>query len=534
MNRRRSDSSRVDVAIEFDAVADPSNQTVKTDLRAESPDEDLKATQNSGTKIANDERSPDPRRPLAESFEPSDYSVIIGRGKKIREAPGNSRLRVLAGTYLTQYADAMDDRPQKTAIVNAIIGTVKAVCALDGGAFIRQDEGRWYEVSDRVAREKVGYVFRDLLHDKYGSSSQSKIAKRRRQKQQHSSSLNCFMHQDSLSMPSHQQTQHCQHESSKDHQQHTPQPHQWHQYQADQNIFQPMPMVQYYDSSSLRNHCSIQPLFEPIAPIQGFPKGVTGPSRNINFFANISSSTTVAGINSIRSPHSDASSLLSWKSYCTVNGGGGDEAFGVLASSRNGQCRTLSSALGEPRYQHNSEQQQQLMAPTDRSVLRSMSEVGTGNGFQSSKLSGLQWEILLHHRNRHVYLGNDEYSEEAAMIEALCPRPFPPTAALFATTVPTSTAGDPVSLNRRGETAQMESDRQAVHVESMMPYGLLHNSSNAMGVGNQFHRGINATQEQAARLNISGFGGSPDIGNVNDDDNDSVDLSQLLQFPFID
>ena len=41
-----------------------------------------------------------------------------------------------------------------------------------------KEDGRWYEVDDSVAREKVGYVFRDLLADRYESSSKSKVAKK--------------------------------------------------------------------------------------------------------------------------------------------------------------------------------------------------------------------------------------------------------------------------------------------------------------------------------------------------------------------
>ena len=54
-------------------------------------------------------------------------------------------------------------------------------------AFVRQTKGRWYEVAENVAREKISYVFRDLLADRYESSSTSKVAKRvqRRQQQQH-------------------------------------------------------------------------------------------------------------------------------------------------------------------------------------------------------------------------------------------------------------------------------------------------------------------------------------------------------------
>lgn len=126
-----------------------------------------------------------PEKPLPSDFEPSDYTVIIGRGKKIRETTGNCRLRVIASTFLPQYSQNQRNKPMKTILVNKVIDIIKLACAeskCDSDqriAFVRQTkEGQWFEVDDSVAREKVGYVFRDLLADRYESSSKSKIAKK--------------------------------------------------------------------------------------------------------------------------------------------------------------------------------------------------------------------------------------------------------------------------------------------------------------------------------------------------------------------
>merc|ERR1711907_516879 len=121
----------------------------------------------------------------------------IGRGKKIRESTGNRRLRVLAASMLPQYEEAADtdDRAAKTRLVNTVVDLIERACRESGNssndhmvdvddfnsvAFVRQgkEDGRWYEVDDSVAREKVGYVFRDLLADRYESSSKSKVAKK--------------------------------------------------------------------------------------------------------------------------------------------------------------------------------------------------------------------------------------------------------------------------------------------------------------------------------------------------------------------
>lgn len=115
---------------------------------------------------------------LPQDFVPTPYTVIIGKGKAPKENLGNKRLRVLASNFLTQYSDASDKRT-KTRVVNEIIGSIKSA----GGSFVRKDkQDNWFQASDQAVREKIGYVFRDLLSDRYRSSSKSKAA--RRQKEQ--------------------------------------------------------------------------------------------------------------------------------------------------------------------------------------------------------------------------------------------------------------------------------------------------------------------------------------------------------------
>lgn len=134
-------------------------------------------------------KNADEKALLPQEFKPSPYSVIVGRGKHIRATTGNRRLRVLASSHLQEYAHAVDNKAAKTQIVNLVVSLVKDACP--SGAFVRRSNGRWWEVSETVAREKVGYVFRDLLHDRYESSSKSKVAKRRREKDETQENLIC-------------------------------------------------------------------------------------------------------------------------------------------------------------------------------------------------------------------------------------------------------------------------------------------------------------------------------------------------------
>lgn len=138
------------------------------------------------TKSRGKSRGHGPGEMLPEDFIPSSYTVIVGRGKRIAQTVGNQRLKILAKMYLPEYADAKDCKTAKTRIVNKIVDAIKSACTDNGceGAFVRFNKGLWYVVDDSVAREKVGYQLRDLLGDKYESSSRSKVAKKHRLRQQ--------------------------------------------------------------------------------------------------------------------------------------------------------------------------------------------------------------------------------------------------------------------------------------------------------------------------------------------------------------
>lgn len=116
------------------------------------------------------------KTPLPIEFRPGPYSVVIGRGKLNTEAIGNRRLRVLALTVLPQYKQCTN-KIDKTAVVTRLVDMVREACPT--GAFVKQINGRWWECDGHACREKVGYVLRDLLHERYRSSSKAKVARRR-------------------------------------------------------------------------------------------------------------------------------------------------------------------------------------------------------------------------------------------------------------------------------------------------------------------------------------------------------------------
>ena len=70
-----------------------------------------------------------------------------------KTCPGNGRLKALAVQYLDDYSNA-ENKTEKSKIVSKIVEMVHSKCPV--GAFIKYQEGLWYEVSKSVAREKVG------------------------------------------------------------------------------------------------------------------------------------------------------------------------------------------------------------------------------------------------------------------------------------------------------------------------------------------------------------------------------------------
>jgi len=115
-------------------------------------------------------------RMLSPDFQPTAYSVIFGRGAECFNSTGNRRFRATAELFLEEYSNATT-KAEKSGIVSRLIEIVRE--ASPEGSFIRSGNGRWWEVSDAVAREKVGAQMRDLLHTKYRSSTKAKIEKRR-------------------------------------------------------------------------------------------------------------------------------------------------------------------------------------------------------------------------------------------------------------------------------------------------------------------------------------------------------------------
>jgi len=90
---------------------------------------------------------------LGPTFQPGAFDVICSRGKKAFQHAGNRNFRNIIERHMEEYAKA-STKFEKSIIVTQIVDQVRQ--ASPSGGFIRRDNGRWYEVGDAVAREKVG------------------------------------------------------------------------------------------------------------------------------------------------------------------------------------------------------------------------------------------------------------------------------------------------------------------------------------------------------------------------------------------
>jgi hypothetical protein len=112
------------------------------------------------------------RSQLGPDFQPSDHSVICGRGRQHNHT-GNRRFRILASVFVERYSRA-DSKCTKAVLVFDIITMIRQA----GGQFCKYEKGAWFEVGDRCARGKVSAYFRDMLHTQYRSSAKAKTKRR--------------------------------------------------------------------------------------------------------------------------------------------------------------------------------------------------------------------------------------------------------------------------------------------------------------------------------------------------------------------
>ena len=112
---------------------------------------------------------------LAKSYVPGMWDVICAHGKHSYNHPGNKYFRSLVKRYQGDFGRAQT-RLERTIVVTNIVDAVRE----RGMGFIKKDpkDGYYWQIGDRLSREKVGQMMRDAQGSKYRSSTKSKQDRR--------------------------------------------------------------------------------------------------------------------------------------------------------------------------------------------------------------------------------------------------------------------------------------------------------------------------------------------------------------------
>jgi hypothetical protein len=101
-------------------------------------------------------------RLLPLEFEPSEFDVVLGRGKGSYNAPGCKKLRAIIRESVPEYLAARS-KFDKTTVLSRIVDTVQSQNNYTA-KFVKKDvNGMWCEISNDQAREKVGHTMRETI-----------------------------------------------------------------------------------------------------------------------------------------------------------------------------------------------------------------------------------------------------------------------------------------------------------------------------------------------------------------------------------
>ena len=114
---------------------------------------------------------------LPSSYKPGQYDVICGRGKAAFNHSGNKYFRTLIQKYQVDFGIATS-RMERMIVVTNIVDAVRA----KGMGFVKKEkDGHYWQIGDRLSREKIGTLLREAQGSRYSSSSQAKKNRKRQQ-----------------------------------------------------------------------------------------------------------------------------------------------------------------------------------------------------------------------------------------------------------------------------------------------------------------------------------------------------------------
>ena len=88
------------------------------------------------------------------ALSPAPSDVLFGRGKLVKDNPGNIFLHRLAEERMSRYERT--SKWEKTVIASEIIAIIQE----RHGRFLKMEHGSWVQVHGEAAREKVSHAFR--------------------------------------------------------------------------------------------------------------------------------------------------------------------------------------------------------------------------------------------------------------------------------------------------------------------------------------------------------------------------------------
>ena len=113
---------------------------------------------------------------LPEGYMVGPTHVIIGRGKRCLDNPGNIRFKAIIQGAASVYSGALT-KLQKSAIITEVLGQVRGA---DGIGFVKRDSatGLYTKVDESASRIAIAQSFRDALSGTYKSSKKHKQVRR--------------------------------------------------------------------------------------------------------------------------------------------------------------------------------------------------------------------------------------------------------------------------------------------------------------------------------------------------------------------
>ncbi|CAB9506141.1 Nitrilase family, member 2 [Seminavis robusta] len=114
---------------------------------------------------------------LPEEFVPDEHTIIIGRGRLVKQHSANRKFDKMVEAIAQEYA-ATPSKAEKGLMLTHLINEIHEAAPLAG--FVRKDPttNQWTLVEESIARQTAAQAIRNVLSHSYRSSKQSKSKRR--------------------------------------------------------------------------------------------------------------------------------------------------------------------------------------------------------------------------------------------------------------------------------------------------------------------------------------------------------------------